>query len=156
MSRYQRMPQHHLSRTINNRNMATSVTVRSSNGSRATVVISVSSATIPFDIKSKLGPFSEGQVLDQKGKQHEGRSYQAWESACHSGLLYAYRRTGCNGITAIIESISGKVNEEDATGFAVASEVALRSELGIELSVNQKDQAGWTVVSVEKNPTLKR
>jgi len=134
--------------------MATSVTVRSSStGSCATVVLSTGPADVPFDIRSNLGPFSEAQVLDQSGNRHENRSFRVWESACHSGLLYANRSIGCTRVTVFIEAISGKLGEDEATGFAVASYAGLFHELAVAHRFEEKELVGWQVTSIAHLPT---
>jgi hypothetical protein len=111
----------------------------------ATVCLRADENPEGFKISSLLGEDTGHDVFTPEGKKYSGSTYAAWESASFSGVFYIRKRIKKNTLSVVITNVSGRLNRDEATGFAVAASVAFLCEMESPQEMSEKDLAGWRI-----------
>ena len=111
----------------------------------ATVSLRADANPEGFKISSLLNDNTGHEVFSPEGQKYSGSTYQAWESACFSGVFYIRKRVKNDALSVVIINVSGRLNREEATGFAVAASAAFLCEMESSQQMSEKDLAGWRI-----------
>jgi hypothetical protein len=130
--------------------MKTRVIVKKADGFQrfASVELEITVAN-DFRSTSALTKSTEEHVLTPSGQHHQ-QSFKSWEAACISGIIYARRKIGHENFHACLTQIEGRLNADEATGFAVASMVAAAKSMIQQIDFTEKELEGWIIGDIQK------